>query len=67
MRFVYLIAGAVLLLVVLLDAFQSIILPRRPVGRLRITRLFFALTWYPWGRFCSTIRARGAREQAYST
>ena len=31
--------------VVLLDAFQTIILPRRPVGRLRITRMFFLATW----------------------
>jgi hypothetical protein len=33
--------------VFLLDAFQTIILPRRPVGRFRITRLFFLATWGP--------------------
>jgi hypothetical protein len=33
--------GCAFLAGVLLDAFQTIILPRRPVGRLRLTRLFF--------------------------
>lgn len=41
-------AGFLLVAGVLLDAFQTIILPRRPVGRLRITRLFFLATWNPW-------------------
>jgi len=40
--------GFFVLLGVLLDAFQTIILPRRPVGRFRITRFFFLLTWTPW-------------------
>lgn len=42
------IAGVAALLVVLFDAFQTIILPRRAVGRFRITKLFYALTWRPW-------------------
>lgn len=66
MRFLSLISGLVLLAVVLLDAFQSIILPRRPVGRLRITRLFFGATWRPWRWFVSRFRSRSAREQLYS-
>src|SRR5438309_6818600 len=50
-----------------LDAFQTIILPRRPTGRLRLTRLFYTLTWAPWSwmakRFC---RSPKLREQLYS-
>lgn len=61
-----LIAGLVLLALVLLDAFQTIILPRRPVGRFRITRLFFLVTWYPWTTVAQLMRARKAREQMYS-
>jgi hypothetical protein len=60
------ISGLCLLAFVLLDAFQTIILPRRPVGRFRITRLFFLLTWYPWTAVGRLIRGRKAREQMYS-
>jgi hypothetical protein len=60
------IAGLFLLALVLLDAFQTIILPRRPVGRFRITRLFFLLTWYPWTQATRLLPSRRAREQMYS-
>lgn len=66
MRFLALIAGAILLAVVLLDAFQTIILPRRPVGRLRITRVFLVLTWTPWRSAAALLRTRAHREQVYS-
>ncbi len=58
--------GVLLLAVVLLDAFQSIILPRRPVGRFRITRMFFLFTWRPWSLLSGSIRSRAVREQTYS-
>ena len=60
------VAGILLLTLVLLDAFQTIILPRRPVGRLRITRLFFLVTWYPWTAFAKISPSRRSREQMYS-
>ncbi len=66
MNFLILIAGLVLLLIVLLDAFQSIILPRRPVGRFRITRMFYLFTWQPWRWIASRLRSRGARDQFLS-
>jgi len=40
--------GAALLAAVLLDAFETIILPRRVSRRFRITRLFYRGTWLPW-------------------
>ena len=40
--------GAALLAAVLLDAFETIILPRRVSRRFRITRLFYRSTWLPW-------------------
>jgi hypothetical protein len=58
--------GCVFLTGVLLDAFQTIILPRRPVGRLRITRLFFIATWRPWRWFASRWAKARTREQLYS-
>ena len=65
MRFLALLSGFLLLAVVLLDAFQTIILPRRPVGHLRITRVFFLLTWGPWRRATAMLRTRSLREQFY--
>jgi Ion channel len=58
--------GCVLLAGVLLDAFQTIILPRRPVGRFRITRVFFVMTWGPWKFLTGHWPAKRSREQLYS-
>lgn len=66
MRVLTVLFGFLLLSVVLLDAFQSIILPRRPVGRFRITRLFFIATWRPWRSITGRLNARGLRDQLYS-
>ena len=49
-----------------LDAFQTIILPRRPVGRFRITKLFYVLTWTPWSWVARHTRNPKVREQLYS-
>ncbi len=51
---------------VVLDAFQTIILPRRPRGRFRITSLFYIATWTPWVAITSRIPSRKAREQIFS-
>jgi len=58
--------GCIFLAGVLLDAFQTIILPRRPVGRFRITRVFFLVTWGPWAYTASHWPWRRSREQLYS-
>jgi len=58
--------GLVCCLGVVLDAFQTIILPRRPQGRFRITRLFFLVTWRPWVAMCDAIQSRRVRDQLYS-
>jgi hypothetical protein len=58
--------GSIVLSSVLLDAFQTIILPRRPVGRLRITRVFFLLTWGPWAALAAAWPVKRSREQMYS-
>ena len=48
MRAISLIAGIACIFFALLDAFQTVILPRRATGRFRITRLFYIVTWTPW-------------------
>jgi len=61
-----LLIGILLSFGVLLDAFQTIILPRRPAGSLRITRLFYIATWVPWFAIASRIRKDRLREQVFS-
>ena len=58
--------GALCILIVLLDAFQTVILPRRAAGRLRLTRLFYIVTWTPWRSFAVRIRHPRKRETALS-
>jgi hypothetical protein len=41
-------------------------LPRRPVGRFRITRVFFVLTWAPWCFLTRMWPTRKGQEQLYS-
>src|ERR1700753_1196964 len=66
MHIIAVIFGCLFLFSVLVDAFQTIILPRRPVGRFRITQFFFMLTWYPWLSFARLHRSTRMREQIYS-
>lgn len=66
MHIVAFIAGLFCCLGVALDAFQTIILPRRPTGRFRLTRLFFVVTWPPWVMMAEHARDRKVREQIYS-
>ncbi|PYP51560.1 MAG: two pore domain potassium channel family protein [Gemmatimonadetes bacterium] len=48
MRWIGGVAGVGLLAVVLWDAFETIILPRRVSGRIRLTKMFYRYTWAPW-------------------
>ncbi|MGB9403270.1 MAG: potassium channel family protein [Candidatus Acidiferrales bacterium] len=60
------IAGVLLLLAVLLDAFEAIILPRRVTRRFRITRLFYRTTWKPWRAVGLRMHSAKAREAFFS-
>jgi hypothetical protein len=53
-------------LIVLFDAFQTIILPRRAVGRFRITRIFYIATWGPWAFLARRVRNPRKRESVLS-
>jgi hypothetical protein len=67
MRVAGLIVGLIFCLGAALDAFQTIILPRRPTGRFRITRIFYIVTWPPWAAVARHVRNPKLREQIYST
>ena len=66
MRVITLVAGVACLFVVLLDAFQTIILPRRASGRFRLTRIFYTVTWKPWAFLGKRLRNPSRRESFFS-
>lgn len=66
MHILTLIAGIACLVLALLDAFQTVILPRRATGKFRITRIFYIVTWAPWSWFSSKIRNERKRETMLS-
>jgi hypothetical protein len=59
-------AGIACILAVLLDAFKTIILPRRATGRFRITRIFYILTWKPWVFLTRQLHDPRQRESVFS-
>jgi Ion channel len=56
------VASVVLILIVLWDAFETVVLPRRVARRIRLTRLVLANAWTLWRTVIRRIRRRGRRE-----
>src|SRR5579863_4926647 len=56
------IAGLVVILAVLLDAFETVVLPRRVRRKFRITVWFYHNTWIPWRKVTSLIKSPARRE-----
>ena len=54
--------GLALLFVVLWDAFETIVLPRRVQRRIRLARLFYRTTWQFWGMIARRIRTSSQRD-----
>ena len=48
--------GIVIILVVLLDAFETVVLPRRVTRHFRLTAWFYRRTWIPWRNIAGRIR-----------
>ena len=55
-------AGVAIFLIVIWDAFESIILPRRVTRQFRLTRLFLRVTWGMWKFFTGLVSSRKSRE-----
>ena len=66
MHILILIVGIASIFAVLLDAFQTIILPRRATGRFRLTHIFYASTWRPWVFVTNWMHDPRKRESSYS-
>jgi hypothetical protein len=47
--------GLVFIIIVLWDAFETVVLPRRVTRRLRLTRLFYRYTWRLWSALAHSV------------
>ena len=66
MRVLVAIASFMLIVVVLWDAFETIVLPRRVTRRLRLTTFYYNVTWQPWLMLVRLIRSHKRREMFLS-
>jgi hypothetical protein len=64
MRFAVALLAIALIGIVLGDAFETIVLPRRVARRWRLARLFYRLTWTPWSAVARRIDP-GARRESF--
>ena len=62
MSVILFLAGLASIQLVLIDAFQTVILPRRSSGHFRLTRLFYVATWQPWSWAAKKVRSSRRRE-----
>jgi len=58
------IGGVVFICVVLLDAFETIVLPRRVTRQFRLTAWFYRRTWIPWRKIAGHM-STPARQQSF--
>ena len=56
--------GAALILIVLGDAFETIILPRRVTRQVSLARIYYRFTWLSWARMVRSLFA-GKRQATY--
>jgi Ion channel len=56
--------GLVIIGVVLLDAFETVVLPRRVTRQFRLTAWFYRRTWIPWRKIAAHIRT-SSRQQSF--
>src|ERR1700687_158098 len=65
MHLAAIISGVVILVVVLPDAFETVVLPRRVRRHFRITSVFYRNTWRPYAKLTSHIKSQTARESFF--
>jgi hypothetical protein len=54
--------GLVIICVVLLDAFETVVLPRRVTRQFKLTAWFYRRTWIPWKAIAGRIRTPARRQ-----
>ncbi len=55
-------SGVAIIWVVLLDAFETVVLPRRVMRNFKLTAYFYRRTWIPWRRIASHIRTTSRQQ-----
>ncbi len=56
--------GTVIIGVVLLDAFETVVLPRRVTRHFKLTAWFYRRTWIPWRKIAARIQ-NVSRQQSF--
>ena len=54
--------GLIIIWVVLLDAFETVVLPRRVTRHFRLTAWFYRRTWIPWRRVARRIKTTSRQQ-----
>src|SRR3954466_15217286 len=54
--------GIVIIWVVLLDAFETVVLPRRVLRNFKLTACFYRRTWIPWRRIARGIKSTSRQQ-----
>lgn len=62
MNIVFSILGLTLILIILGDAFETMVLPRRITRQFRLARLFFRYAWFFWTSMAGLISSRKQRD-----
>ncbi|MGA9898301.1 MAG: potassium channel family protein [Terriglobales bacterium] len=62
MHIVITIIGVLVVFAVLLDAFETVVLPRRVRRQYRLTSWFYRRTWVPWRKITTHIKSPSQRE-----
>ena len=56
--------GVIIIWVVLLDAFETVVLPRRVTRHFKLTAWFYRRTWIPWRKLAGRIK-KASRQQNF--
>src|SRR5258708_20637183 len=67
MQILVALVGVLAVAIVLRDSFETIILPRRVSARLRVSKIFYQVTWRPWRAAGRRLRSSDWRETFLST
>jgi hypothetical protein len=61
-KFLAVIVGMILIILIIQDSFESIVLPRRVSRRFRLSRMFYTSTWLLWSSIARKMRPGNRRE-----
>lgn len=61
-HFVAIILGIVTIWIVLLDAFETVVLPRRVLRNFKLTAYFYRRTWIPWRKIAGHIKTTSRQQ-----